>query len=89
MGVIDSTIYIAGFDDALLGKARQGENLELVAYSYDTMVELVSLREGVGYDEACDIVDLEVIDTFDGAGSPVIVYDDHHRKEETDGDNNR
>lgn len=89
MGAIDSTIYIAGFDDALLGKARQGGNIELVAYSYNRMIELVSLRESVGYDEACDIVDLEVIDTFDGAGSPVIVYDDDHHQEENDGDKNR
>jgi hypothetical protein len=61
-----------GFDDAIIGMARQF-NQVLVVYDEDKCLSILMKRDGMTEEEAIDFFEFNVVGAYVGEGTPVYV----------------
>lgn len=68
------TVLLAdGFDDAFIGVSQRMNEPLLAVYSYDKMVEVLVVRDGMTEEEACEYIDFNVVGAWVGKQTPIIV----------------
>lgn len=69
----ESVLLADGFDDAFIGVSQRINEPLLAVYSYDKMVEVLVVRDGMTEDEACEYIDFNVVGAWVGEQTPIIV----------------
>lgn len=69
-----NTLFLDGFDDALVGIARRCQQLVTV-YSYTMCVEILMNRDGMTHEEAIEYMEFNVIGAYVGDYTPVFLID--------------
>lgn len=67
-----------GYDEAIIGTScvwRDGGQVDVVVYSGDRIVEILCERDGMGFDEAVEFVDVNIEGAYVGVGTPVVVWE--------------
>lgn len=69
----ESVLLADGFDDAFIGVSQRINEPLLAVYSYDKMVEVLVVRDGMTEEEACEYIDFNVVGAWVGEQTPIIV----------------
>lgn len=69
----ESTLLMDGFEDALIGFSRRINDPLLAVYSYDKMIEVLMMRDGMSYDDATEYIDFNCVGAYVGEQTPIIV----------------
>lgn len=68
----EETIYMDGFDDALLGLGTQF-NRDLAIYDYERCIEILMNRDDMTYEEAKEFMEFNVVGSYLGDHTPVFL----------------
>lgn len=63
------TLLADGFDEALVGIARQFTNT-MALYSYDKCVEILMRRDGMPHEDAIEFMEYNVVGAWVGKNTP-------------------
>jgi hypothetical protein len=66
-------LLMDGFDEACIGISQRINEPMLAVYSYDKMVDLLVVRDGMDVDEAMEFVDFNCVGAWIGERTPIIV----------------
>lgn len=68
-----------GYDDAILGAAEvwteKGVKLRRLCYSADLIIEIMVMRDGMGFDDALEYIEVNLEGGYTGQGMPIIIWD--------------
>lgn len=65
-------LTLDGFDDAVLGVARQFSNHLAVAYSLEKIIASL-MADGLTYEEAVEFYEFNIAGAWVGPGTPIII----------------
>jgi hypothetical protein len=64
--------YANGFEDALIGVGYQF-NTQLAVYDWDKCVSILTQRDHMSHEEACEFMDFNVTGAWVGKNTPVFI----------------
>ena len=62
------------FDEACVGHSFRGQGNPVLVYDYDLLVSCVMRNDDTSADEAADYVDYNIVDSWYGKGTPIILH---------------
>ena len=73
----EDALFADGFDDAIIGIAVGGPNMnDVVVYDYEKCIEVLISRDGMSYSDAMEYMDYNVVGAYVGENTPMFVNTD-------------
>ena len=69
----EEALLVDGFEDAIVGICEKFGAVPVVAYDMDKCVEILMERDGMGYEEAAEFFEFNVVAAYVGEGTPVFL----------------
>lgn len=66
-------LFCDGFDDAILGIAETPNHGPVVAYSIETMLQIMVERDGMTHEEAYEYFDVNIRRAYVGDNTPIYI----------------
>ena len=70
----DETLFVDGFDDAIIGLDTTGEVFRVI-YDRDKMIDMLRYRDSMELDEAIDYLEYNVWGAYVGEGTPIYAHE--------------
>ena len=62
-----------GFDSAVIGVGERNNTDSMIVYDYNKMVNVLMTRDGMTYEEAEEYIDFNIVGSWIGDTTPIIV----------------
>tara|TARA_R100000353_G_scaffold7127_2_gene9058 strand:+ start:725 stop:964 length:240 start_codon:yes stop_codon:yes gene_type:complete len=62
-----------GFDSAVIGVGERNNTDSMIVYDYNKMVNVLMTRDGMTYEEAGEYIDFNIVGSWIGDTTPIIV----------------
>jgi hypothetical protein len=72
----DTTMTITGIDSAIIGTVETDAGEVLLAYCYEKCIEHFVSADGMSHEESMEWVDYNVVGSYMGSETPVILFED-------------
>jgi hypothetical protein len=69
----ETVLLCDGFDEAFIGLSQRINEPLLAVYSYDKMVDVLTERDGMDYEDAVEYLDFNVLGAWVGEQTPIVV----------------
>jgi hypothetical protein len=71
----DSLLLTDGFDEAFIGIAKRCGQPTLAVYSWEKMLDVLVDRDGMEHDDAAEYIDYNVIGSWVGERTPIVLIE--------------
>lgn len=69
----ESVVLMDGFDEALIGLSQRINEPLLAVYSWEKMIDVCVVRDGMSHEEALEYIEYNCIGAWIGDQTPIIV----------------
>ena len=69
----ESVVLMDGFDEALIGLSQRINEPLLAVYSWEKMIDVCIVRDGMSHEEALEYIEYNCIGAWIGDQTPIIV----------------
>ena len=72
-----NALFANGFDEAILGYTQRMNQPPLIAYSVDTMLDIMVTRDGMTYEDAVEHFEYNIAGGWIGENTPMFIRNEY------------